>query len=29
MKEPLRLMAMERDVGCIQVEHDPGWRFGV
>jgi hypothetical protein len=22
MKEPFRLMTVERDVGCIQVEHD-------
>ncbi len=29
MKESLRLMAVERDVGRIQVEHDPGWRFSV
>ena len=29
MKESLRLMAVERDVGCIQVEHDLVGRFGV
>ena len=29
MKEPLRLMAVQRYVGRIQIEYDPGGRFGV
>ena len=29
MEEPLRLMAVERDVGCIQIEHDLVGRLGV
>jgi hypothetical protein len=29
MKEPFRLMAVERDVGRIQIEHDLLWRRGV
>ena len=29
MKEPFRLMAVERDVGRVQIEHDLGWRFAV
>ena len=29
VEEPLRLMAVERDVGRVQIEHDLSWRCGM